>query len=143
MGVGGLLSGCATSGNSSVATNAPKKEVHAYWGEATILNHVDVIPQPRFQPATSYPSGLRDHGVTGSAVISYVVDVNGNCKDVVVKTATNLEFGQAAGRTIAGMKYIPARTNGRAVECQMEFPIAFAASPAEAPFPVDEMPRDH
>jgi TonB family protein len=136
------IAGLFLVGALVVSAKASKPELHVYWGQHRALSEVDTAPSPRFMPETHYPKAMRAQGTTGTAVISYVVGTDGNCKDLVVESATNMEFAQAAGATVMRMKYKPAKKGKRAVECRMEFGVLFAASPEGAPFPVGPVPCD-
>lgn len=76
----------------------------------------------------TYPEGARDMGYQGVVKIGFVVDLNGNVKDVrVTNTSGNIELDKEAMRVIkkTSGRWKPGRINGKAVNTQMTLPITF------------------
>ena len=79
------------------------------------------------QLSRQYPPLLRDAGVTGQAIMKFVVGTDGRVEpgSVTVVSATNDQFGDAAKRVVEKMKFRTAKVNGKAVRVQVQQPIAF------------------
>jgi TonB family protein len=75
--------------------------------------------------AAVYPADLKRAGITGEAVVDFVVTANGDVVSPVVFSATNPEFGQAAVAAISEWKFTPAVLDGRAVNVRMRQPFRF------------------
>jgi protein TonB len=92
------------------------------------LSELDKKPTPikRVQPV--YPAELKAARVSGEAVISFVVDVDGSVRNAQVEIATEPAFGEAALAAVAAWKFEPGSKNGTPVACQLTLPLRFALS---------------
>ena len=73
-----------------------------------------------------YPDMARQAGIEGKAVVSCVVDENGNVlKAEVIKEDGNVGFGQAAIDVIMKAKFNPARQRDKAVKVRISVPVVF------------------
>lgn len=86
----------------------------------------DVRPVARIRIAPVYPLEMRRMGMTGEAVVEFIVDTNGDVVNPVVIRATNDAFGQAAAASIARWKFHPAMKNGRAVNSVQQQTMTFS-----------------
>lgn len=73
-----------------------------------------------------YPFELRRQGITGAAVVEFVVDSHGNVQQVKVVKATQPEFGYAAAASIKNWKFKPGLVDGVPVNTRMQMPFVFA-----------------
>jgi len=122
-----LTGGCATSPTSS-STSAARANTAV---EPTPqLDRVDQIPIPLVQTEPIYPYELRKKGITGSAVVGFIVDTKGNVHDVRVIQATHEEFGMAAVACVSKWKFKPGVRGGRTVNTLLSVPIYFDLSKA-------------
>jgi protein TonB len=97
------------------------------------LSALDQRPVARFQSAPIYPLDLRKQGVTGSAVIGFIVDADGNVRDPIVLRATQAEFGAAALNAVSRWKFRPGFKAGHPVGTRLSVPITFSiGGPAPA-----------
>ena len=88
-------------------------------------SHADIYtssdaPEPVIAVSPEYPEELLRHDFTGQALVEFTIDEEGNVQDVVVKSATSWDFGQAARDAIRKWKYEPPRENGRPVSIRAE-----------------------
>lgn len=90
------------------------------------LSEIDQAPKPLRQSPPSYPGELKAAGVSGEAIISFVVDPAGNTRDVQSLRETRAEFAQAAIAAIQQWVFTPATKNNRAVACRIQVPIVFS-----------------
>jgi protein TonB len=75
-----------------------------------------------------YPAMEKDNSVTGTVVLTFVVDKNGNITDVktlkAVKGGPNLD--KEATRVVKSMPpWKPGKMNGKAVAVQYNLPVTF------------------
>lgn len=109
-------------------------------GKVHEVKELDVAPVPNSQPLPVYPFGLRQSGMQGEAVLSFVVDANGTARDLRTVSATREEFAQAAHTAVAAWKFDPGRIADKAVNTRMQVPIRFTIvnPPPGEPLQVDE-----
>ncbi|PTY07593.1 hypothetical protein DB347_04995 [Opitutaceae bacterium EW11] len=79
-----------------------------------------------------YPAELKQKGIAGEAVISFVVDASGTTTGVLVDRATHEAFGIAAAEAVRQWQFTPGTKDGRAVECRVTVPIVFRPDGAPA-----------
>lgn len=93
----------------------------------------DVRRQPevvtRHQP--NYPLEMREQGITGEALVEFVIDQEGSVRDVSVVHATNEAFGRAAVACVLEWKYKPATVNGVPVATRARQSFSFELGPPE------------
>ena len=125
----GLGGGCATA--PTAADHRPPESA----GTAPVLPReaLDQLPIARVQGPPIYPSDLRKQGITGYAVIEFIVDPQGNVSETTVREASHAEFGLAAADCVSRWKFSPGRKSGRPVYVRMTVPIRFDKSPAPPP----------
>ena len=97
------------------------------------LDDGDQLPVPLVQTTPIYPFELRKAGISGYAVIGFVVDRDGNVRDAYVIKATHEAFGQMALACVSNWKFEPGRKAGRLVNVRMSVPIRFDLSPPPKP----------
>ena len=81
-----------------------------------------------YKPA--YPRTAKLVGLSGSALVQFVVDTTGKAKPGTIKTvdATYKDFGDAAASYVTDMTFIPATIDGHPVERLVQFPFDFKLS---------------
>ena len=117
-----VLSGCSTIDRPA---EAKPKEGATITLTAVALDNVDRAAVLMMLPNPEYPPDLRKAGVTGSAIISFVVEIDGRTSELVVKTATHPDFGTAALAALKRARFRPASVGGRPVRVRMEMPLRF------------------
>lgn len=77
----------------------------------------------------AYPDSLRRNGISGEALVEFVVDTEGKVEweTVGVVAATNLRFGDAARTAVRTAKFLPAEKAGRAVRQLAQLPLRWDA----------------
>ncbi|MBC7369273.1 MAG: TonB family protein [Undibacterium sp.] len=94
-------------------------------GEILPAAKVDVQPKPTFQAQPMYPAAFRGAGVSGEALIKFVVDAQGKVRDAVVVKATHAEFGVSAVDAVGKWQFDPGQKDGRKVNTELQVPIVF------------------
>lgn len=97
------------------------------------LSDVEELPRPTNGAefarllAASYPSLLRDAGVTGSVQVRFRVLETGfvDANSITVTSSSHEQFNDPAIRAVQTLRFRPARINGRSVRVWVEQPVAF------------------
>jgi TonB family protein len=77
-----------------------------------------------------YPAHLRDAGRGGTTYVRFTIGVDGGTADAVVeRPSPHPALDSAALAVVAGMRFRPARLDGRDVAASVTLPIAFTAPP--------------
>jgi TonB family protein len=81
--------------------------------------------------AETYPPLLRDAGIVGQTVMSFVIDEGGGVdrRSIVVVSATHDGFAQASASVVAKMQFRPATVLGRTAAVRMQIPISWTLEP--------------
>lgn len=87
----------------------------------------DEPPMPTKTVPPTYPSALKNDGVSGMVTVSLTVDEKGNVANVVVKKSTRPEFEQPAIDAVSRWKFEPAKKDGKPVAVQVVVPVKFSA----------------
>jgi periplasmic protein TonB len=95
-------------------------------GRVMDLDELDEPPAARFQAQPVYPHGLRRDGVSGSVVLSFVVDSSGSVRDVAVVRSTHPDFEAPAIQAVSKWKFRPGRKASRPVNTRMQVPMVFS-----------------
>jgi len=104
-------------GSGSVSSNI---------GNIFNLKDLDQVPQVRgVQARPNYPFEMRRAGLNGEVVLRFVVDTNGDVRDVEVIRSSQREFESAAQQAVLKWKYKPGRKGGKPVATRMQIPIVF------------------
>ena len=109
---------CASKvGSESNASNAAK---------VYNLRDIDQQPQVRGMRAPPiYPDELKQQGLSGQVTLVFVVDTNGDVRDVQVVESTNRQFDQPAIDAVQKWKFFPGKKGGKPVNVRLQVPIAF------------------
>lgn len=76
--------------------------------------------------STKYPEEAKELGLSGKVFVQFVVDVNGNVKDVTIIKGIHPLLDNEAKRVIESIpRFIPARTNGQNISSIKTLPITF------------------
>ncbi len=78
----------------------------------------------------NYPPSLRDSGVTGQAVMQFVVNEDGGVEGSTIKviSSTHDAFGDASRDVLRQARFTPARVGSRKVRMMLQLPITWAVS---------------
>jgi protein TonB len=89
------------------------------------LDQLDQIPVARLQPPPNYPYEMKRSGITGTVVVGFICDSDGNVRDAYVVSSTHREFDAAAVQAVSKWKFKAGRRGGRAVNTRMSVPLEF------------------
>jgi periplasmic protein TonB len=90
------------------------------------LAELDTPPEAVKRTAPLFPAELRAQRISGKALISFVVDANGEVRDVAEVEATHPQFGHAAVQAVSLWRFKPGMKAGKKVACRLHVPILFA-----------------
>ena len=84
-----------------------------------------VMPKVIRQTKPEYPSAMR--GISGSVTLQFIVDPNGNVKDLTLISSSNRGFEQASINAVLKWKFKPALDkNGKPMKALMRITLEFA-----------------
>ena len=89
------------------------------------IDALDQKPLARFQARPQYPYAMRRSGISGWAVIDFIVDTNGDVQNAFAIRSSNREFEAAAVQAVSKWRFKPGQKDGRAVPTHMQVPIVF------------------
>ncbi|MDQ3388205.1 MAG: M56 family metallopeptidase [Gemmatimonadota bacterium] len=78
----------------------------------------------------SYPSLLRDAGITGTVRLQVYTDARGQVRETRVIRASHQGFAEAAQEALSTARFAPTLSNGKAVPDRFPFPVTFVAERA-------------
>jgi len=104
---------------AAAKSDAPRSE------PATDISTTDHQPIINQRVDVEYPKALRDAGITGEAVISFIVTANGDVKNPFVERSSHREFEAPAVTAVSQWKFDPGMKSGRVVNTRMTVPIVF------------------
>ncbi|MGC4073637.1 MAG: energy transducer TonB [Nibricoccus sp.] len=114
------------TGVMNIPAGRPGTGIGTNIGNIFNLKDLDQQPQVRgVQAKPNYPFEMRRAGLNGEVVLRFVVDPNGDVRDVEVMRSTQREFEAAAQQAVLKWKYKPGRKGGKAVAVRMQIPIVF------------------
>ena len=90
------------------------------------ISQLERSPIPRFQARPVYPFALRRAGVSGGALVDFVVDVDGNVRNAYPVGQSLPEFGAAAVDAVVRWKFTPGIKDGHPVNTHMQVPVNFS-----------------
>jgi TonB family protein len=88
----------------------------------------DTSPVPIKREHPRYPFELRRAGISGTAIVEFVVTTKGKVADAFVIRSTHPDFGPAAVAAIMKWRFKPGKVGGRNVNTRLQIPITFALS---------------
>jgi len=86
---------------------------------------LDKQPVPVVQGKPAYPFELRQAGITGQAVVDFIVDRTGNVRNARVESATSNAFGSSAVAAVSKWHFRAGMKGGKTVNTRMQAPIVF------------------
>jgi len=87
---------------------------------------LDQQPSPGFQAKPVYPFEMKREGLSGSVLVDFIVDPEGNVRSAAAVRSTNPEFAASAVSAVSRWKFRPGKKAGHAVSTHMQVPIEFA-----------------
>lgn len=72
-----------------------------------------------------YPEDARRAGAGGRVVIDFIVDLDGNVRDIIVAQSAGYGMDEEAMRLVKSGTFIPAQRNGEPVVARQTLPVTF------------------
>ena len=117
-----ILAGCATAERPHPAQPLI---VRTAVGAIYQLREVTVVPKAFHKVRPIYPRELRRAGVSGEALMQFVIMPDGNVANIHTVKATNPEFADAATRMLCRWTFHPATLDGSPVNVLVTMPVSF------------------
>jgi protein TonB len=114
-----LFTGCETV----PATTAEQSQVKA---KVYDLVELSVKPIMKFQAQPVYPTKMREDGIEGEALVSFIVTIDGETDDVHAVKATNVLFAKSAEACVQRWRFRPGKVDGKPVNTRLQVPIVFS-----------------
>jgi len=95
-------------------------------GQVFGLQDLDRPPRILGQQASPvYPAGMKRQGISGEVALEFIVDSNGDVRNVIVKNSSHREFEAPSIEAIQQWKFRPGGKDGENVATKMTIPIMF------------------
>jgi len=117
-----LAGGCTTAPTPG---SAPASQANAAGQPSIHREPLDRAPVPIFQARPIYPSALQKAGISGSAVVEFIVASDGSVVGAHAIKATRAEFGAAGVACVSRWRFKPGEKGGRKVNTRMDVPVYF------------------
>ena len=119
----------ALKGGEPVATQVRIPIVFREREERTFdFSALDVKPEVLSRVAPIYPFNLKRNGITGTAVVQFLIESDGRVSNIVVVAATDSGFADSAVAAIRKWRFKPGILDGKAVACRMQQSFPFMLS---------------
>ncbi|MEE8637430.1 MAG: energy transducer TonB [Candidatus Margulisiibacteriota bacterium] len=83
-------------------------------------------PRISYRVLPNYPATALEQGLGGTAILSIYVGLNGDPKQVVVKSSSGVaELDKSAVTAVSQWKFNPAAQGGKAIASRFELPVRF------------------
>jgi TonB family protein len=86
---------------------------------------LDRLPVPVFRAEPVYPRMLKAQGVSGRAIVDFIVDRDGLVRGAYASSASSRNFGLSAVQALSRWKFKPGMKGGRAVDVHLQVPVDF------------------
>jgi protein TonB len=88
--------------------------------------HTSTQPVVVFQARPQYPFEMRHAGIAGEVTVGFIVDTDGNAREVSVVKSSRKEFEQSALICVSKWKFKPGTVDGLPVYVRMQVPIIYS-----------------
>ncbi len=96
------------------------------------LKDLDQQPQVRgIRAEPAYPFEMKRAGIPGEVTLQFIVDTEGNVRDVIVIKSSHREFEAPAIQAVQKWKFRPGRKGGKAVNTRIQQPMSFTLNEDE------------
>jgi protein TonB len=92
---------------------------------------LDQQPSPGFQAKPVYPFEMKQEGLSGSVLVDFIVDSEGNVRNAAAVRSTNPEFASIGGLGCQQVEIQAGQEGGHAVSTHMQVPIEFTLDNSE------------
>jgi TonB family protein len=82
-------------------------------------------PQPLYRPAPTYPTSLKQQGISGSVMIKFVVNKEGGVQDIEIVNSDHDLFSAAASEALSSWKFRPGTLDGEPFDSDVKLEIPF------------------
>jgi len=96
-----------------------------------VFNLKDLDQQPRvrgIQAEPVYPAEMKRQGLSGEVVLTFIVDANGDVRNVSVVKSTNPAFEAPTIQAVQKWKFRPGKKDGKDVATKLTIPVTFRPS---------------
>lgn len=107
------------------ARSAPPSTGTASADPTLDFKQLDKQPVPVKRVRPKYPVELRNTGINGEVLLSFVIGRDGKAGDIIIERATNEAFGEAARTAVEQWEFTPGEKDGKAVRVRVQAPISF------------------
>ena len=124
-----FFGGCETvSAPPVAAAPAPMLTLAQIGGDIFEPSKLDQAPVGRSQRKPTYPFELRRAGVSGGALVDFIVDTEGRVRNARALKFNHEGFATAAVECVSAWTFRPGMKNGRPVNTHMQVPIIFTTN---------------
>ncbi|GAB5558851.1 MAG: hypothetical protein SynsKO_04980 [Synoicihabitans sp.] len=127
----GLLVGLSPSTLSASLETNPLPE-GSQIQDVRDLKELDTPLVPLSQATPVYPPELRNRGITGEALVGFIVTPEGKVVEAYAIRAEHPEFGSAAVEAVSKWEFEPPLSNGRPVHVRTQVPALFSINGGES-----------
>ncbi len=131
-----LATGCGSSKEFNTVNGfMPESELSAEELDQLreqVVDHNDLDEMPQVAGGMSsifigmrYPDDARRAGAGGRVVVDFIVDLDGNARDLIVSESAGYGMDEEVIRLVRSATFIPARQNAEAVVARQTLPITF------------------
>ena len=127
--------GVVTQEGKEGATELPSERVNAEPDEGKVFTYVDEMPTfpggeaamyAYIQKSIKFPPLARENGISGKVFINFIIDKDGNIKDIKVLRGVGGGCDEEAIRVVKSMpNWKPGKVNGRFVQVSFNMPVNF------------------
>ncbi|HVU16952.1 MAG TPA: TonB family protein [Candidatus Didemnitutus sp.] len=89
------------------------------------IDQLDVPPKVVHQVPPDYPAELREHKITGTVVVEFVIDKTGQVTDSRIISSPNPHFAESVTAAVRQWTFTPGMHQGRAVNTRVRQALAF------------------
>jgi protein TonB len=87
---------------------------------------LDQVPDAKWRQKPIYPADMMAQHISGTVIVDFLVDTNGDVQNVYAKSSTRREFESSAISAVRKWKFHQGRKNGHPVVFKMEVPIEYS-----------------
>ena len=126
------LASCQTADSSTQAPIAHEEPQPrpGVWSEDAVygLSELPVPPLLIKSVLPKYPEQAREQWITGTVIVEFVVDEEGNVRNPFIYKTSNPVFNEAALDAVKQWRFEPGELNGKPVKVRVRQPLPFLLS---------------
>jgi RNA polymerase sigma factor (sigma-70 family) len=105
----------------------PVSNVRTVTATGLSIKELDRMPKAVVRPAPAYPAELREANISGSVVVSFVIDASGKVQDAHAVNSSHPGFEEAAIAAVRQWQFDPGTKGGRQVNTRVSQKLEFRA----------------